>query len=81
MNDRLCLVFVPALVALLTNAEKTKGSPLTESEVLTIRDQAACIAVPVSSAIEMEEKRGYADIVAEDCWVGWLSARSQIFGS
>ena len=34
MTDPLCLVFVPALVALLLNAENTKGRPLTEAEVL-----------------------------------------------
>lgn len=81
MNQQLCLVFIPALVALLINAEKKKGSPLTETEVLTIRDKAPCIALPISSAIELEAKRGYADIAAENCWSEWLSERSRIFGS
>lgn len=31
MNQQLCLVFIPALVAILINAEKKKGCPLTET--------------------------------------------------
>ncbi|MDU8432970.1 hypothetical protein RYA99_27700, partial [Pseudomonas syringae pv. actinidifoliorum] len=50
-SDPLCLVFIPALIAILTAAEKKKGMPLTEAEVCHIRDQATCIALPFSSAI------------------------------
>ena len=42
------IVPVPALVAVLLNKEKEKGSPLTEDEVINIRDGAACIAMPIS---------------------------------
>lgn len=66
--DPLCLVFVPALVAVLTAAEDRKGSPLTEAEVCNIRDQAVCITLPFSVALDMERERGYPDIVAENCW-------------
>lgn len=76
-TDPLCLVFVPPLVALLTAAESRKGSPLTEDEVCTIRDKATCVAVPFSTALDMEGKRGYADIVAEDCWSEWRKLRAQ----
>ncbi|WP_448680821.1 hypothetical protein [Pseudomonas nicosulfuronedens] len=76
-TDPLCLVFIPPLVALLTAAESRKGLPLTEDEVCTIRDRAACIAVPFSTALEMEDQRGYADIAAEDCWSEWRKLRSQ----
>lgn len=76
-TDPLCLVFVPPLVTLLTAAESRKGSLLTEDEVCIIRDRAACIAVPFSTALEMEGKRGYADIVAEDCWNEWQKLRAQ----
>ncbi|EPM2902839.1 hypothetical protein ACSEU7_32450 [Pseudomonas aeruginosa] len=75
-TDPLCLVFVPPLVALLTAAESRKGSPLTEDEVCTIRGRAACIAVPFSTALELEDKRGYADIVAENC-SEWSKLRAQ----
>lgn len=57
--DPLCLVFVPALVAVLTAAEDRKGSPLTEAEVCNIRDQAVCITLPFSVALDMERERGY----------------------
>ncbi|WP_371234698.1 hypothetical protein ACAW63_17405 [Pseudomonas sp. QE6] len=75
--DPLCLVFVPPLVVLLTAAESRKRSPLTEDELCTIRDRAACIAVPFSAALETEGKRGYADIVAEDCWSEWRKLRAR----
>ncbi|MFJ3409526.1 hypothetical protein [Pseudomonas protegens] len=77
MTDQLCLVFVPALVALLLNAENTKGRPLTEAEVLEIRDNAACIALPVAVALSMENQRGYRDLVAENCWEQWQQFRSE----
>ncbi len=77
MTDQLCLVFVPALVALLLNAENTKGRPLTEAEVLEIRDNAACVALPVAVALSMENQRGYRDLVAENCWEQWQRFRSE----
>ncbi|MCB4794539.1 hypothetical protein LGR51_08485 [Pseudomonas sp. NP21570] len=80
-NDQdLCLVFIPALVTLLYKAEKDKGSPLTENEVIKIRDSATCMAVQFSAALEMEEKRGYPDIVAEEAWSEWQAARKELFG-
>ncbi|WP_440806790.1 hypothetical protein [Pseudomonas syringae] len=76
-SDPLCLVFIPALIAILTAAEKKKGMRLTEAEVCHIRDQATCIALPFSSAIAMETERGYEDIAAENCWVEWQQKREQ----
>ncbi|MFK3821585.1 hypothetical protein ACI2KL_05140 [Pseudomonas yamanorum] len=73
--DPLCLVFVPALVAVLTAAEDRKGSPLTEAEVCDIRDRAVCITLPFSVALDMERERGYPDIVAENCWSEWQSRK------
>lgn len=77
-EDPLCLVFIPALVTILLHTEKTLGRPLTEAEVIAIRDKAACMAMPVSMAAKMEEKRGYPDIVAETVWPDWQSARLQL---
>ncbi|MCI8210027.1 hypothetical protein AUC61_10820 [Pseudomonas sp. S25] len=77
-DDPLCLVFVPALVAVLRAAETHKGSPLTEAEVFDIRDRATCIALSLSSAFEMETARGYPDIVAEDCWNQWQAIRLEL---
>ena len=74
-NDPLCLVHVPALVVLLKAAEDRKGSPLTEAEVVQIRDDATCIALPLSAAFALEDERGYPDIVPEDCWEEWQRVR------
>lgn len=75
-TDPLCLVFVPAFVALLKAVEDRKGSALTEPEVLEIRDNATATAVPFSVAFTMEEERGYRDIVPEECWKEWQRVRT-----
>ena len=80
-DEQLCLVFIPALVAVLHHSEQAKGAPLTESEVLDIRDRAVCMTMSLSAALRMEEKRGYADIVAEDCWEQWQQARVELNAS
>jgi len=77
-NDALCLVFIPALVTVLYAAEKHKGAPLTEHEVKDIRDKSTCMAVPFSVALDQEKERGYADIISENCWEEWQSARLKL---
>jgi len=79
-EEPLCLVFIPALITLLYRAEQLKGAPLTETEVIRIRDNANCLALPYSLAAKGEEDRGYPDIVAEECWAEWQSAREQLKG-
>lgn len=75
MKEQLCLVFIPALSVVLQNAETNKGSPLTESETLKIRDSATCVAVPFDVALDMERERVFRDLVAEDCWSEWQRTR------
>lgn len=77
-NDPLCLVFIPALVTVLLNKERAKGSPLTEDEVLAIRDNCVAIAVPFSVALKMQKEIGYPDIIPEDCWNEWQRVRTQL---
>ena len=77
-EDPLCAVFMPALVVILHAAEQEKGEPLTEAEVLSIRDDAVCMTVPLSVADDLERSRGYSDIPPADCWHAWLSVREQI---
>jgi hypothetical protein len=77
-EDPLCLVFIPALVTILLNVERKTGRPLTEAEVIAIRDKAVCMAMPVSKAAMMEAKRGYPDIVAEAVWPEWQRARLEL---
>ncbi len=79
-DDPLCLVFIPPLVALLARAERLKESPLTESEVLAIRDAGTTVALPYSVAAAGEKQRGYPDIVAEDAWAEWQRVRVQLAG-
>lgn len=78
ISEDLVLSFTPSLVALLLNAERTAGRPLTEAEVLEIRDSATCIAVPRSMAAALTTSRGYPDIDPEDCWAQWQQARADL---
>ncbi|SER29197.1 MULTISPECIES: hypothetical protein [Pseudomonas] len=77
-NNPLCLVFIPALVTVLYAAEQQKGAPLTEHEINDIRDKSTYMTVPFSLALEQGKKRGYADIVAENCWEERQSVRVQL---
>lgn len=80
MSEKAGLVIypVPSLVATLLNREKTKGSPLTEEEVIQIRDNCGAIAVPFDVAQQMDESRGYRDIDPENCWEEWQQARKEL---
>jgi hypothetical protein len=69
-------VFMPVLVLLLVDAERRKGSPLTEQEVLDIRDKGACMMLRVEHAIALDEKRGYNDLDPERVWEQWQEART-----
>lgn len=71
----LVLTYVPALITVLLFREKSKGSPLTEQEVLEIRDKAIVIALPKEEALQIAESRGYQDIDPDHCWEQWQRAR------
>lgn len=77
-EEELIPVPVPALVAVLLNKETAKGSPLTESEVIEIRDNAACMMMPRSIILTIEQSRGYPDIDPENVWAEWLAARLEL---
>lgn len=74
-DERLFITFVPSLVSVLWGREKDKGSPLTEQEVLAIRDAAVTVALPSESAAAVEEARGHRDINPGNCWEEWQKAR------
>lgn len=76
-NDQLKPVFMPALAAILIHAEDVKGSPLTETEVLRIRDKATCIMMQVNDARKLEETR-VRDIDPENCWHAWQNLRAEL---
>ena len=69
---------IPALIAILVNKEREKGSPLSENEVLEIRDNAVCIMLPISEKEKMEESRGYPDLNPEYVWEQWQEARVEL---
>jgi uncharacterized protein YegJ (DUF2314 family) len=77
-REQLVPVFVPALGPLLIHAEDQKGEPLSETEVLRIRDNAACIMMPIVAARKLEESRGYRDLDPENCWHDWQLLRAEL---
>lgn len=77
-EDDLVIDFSPPLIAVLLAAERSKGSPLTEAEVLHIRDGATCIRLPRSVAEMAAEQRGYRDLDPERCWEQWRAVRTEL---
>ncbi|HTR41171.1 MAG TPA: hypothetical protein VMH87_06105 [Pseudomonadales bacterium] len=77
MSEKLVIMPMPSLVATLLNREEAKGSPLTEAEVMEIRDNCPSVAVPVDVVPKIEAERGYKDIDPERCWEEWQEARKQ----
>lgn len=77
-EQKLVPVFMPALVALLLRAEESKGEPLTEQEVIAIRDEANCVMMPAARAKKQEESRGYPDVDPENCWEDWQQMRAEL---
>ena len=55
----MAIVFIPALVAVLTAKETEVERDLIKEEVESIRDSAAAIRVPVEVARDMVNERGY----------------------
>jgi hypothetical protein len=80
-DSKLIPVFIPALVALLLNLERKKGSPLSEQDVIDIRDKGVCVMLPIEQAKALAEKRGYDDIDPENVWVEWKRARIELAAS
>jgi len=71
------VVPIPALSAILVAKEREKGSPLTEAEVLRIRDQAVVMVLP-DKGEPLLERRGYKDINPEHAWQQWQVVRAQL---
>ncbi len=75
--EPLVVVPIPPLVTLLQQQEAAKGSPLTEDEVLGIRDGAVCMTMSQSRAEQLEEGRGFANIDPARAWEEGVRVRSQ----
>ena len=78
-SDDTVLVIIPSLVSQLLRAEREKGAPLSEGEVLRIRDGSECVAMHPDDLPAMIEQRGYEDIDPERCWEEWQQARIALF--
>jgi hypothetical protein len=76
----LAAVFIPPLAMVLGGAEREKGRPLSEREVLTIRDRSIAVMLRPEAAAEMAASRGYRDIDPEDCWADWHRLRVEYSG-
>ncbi|NUW55409.1 hypothetical protein HUZ95_09260 [Cronobacter turicensis] len=72
----MAIVFIPALIFLLTAKEKELGRALTQVEVETLRDNAVGMEMPDDIALKMNESRGYPDVDPENVWHDWLSYKS-----
>jgi hypothetical protein len=66
------------LGAILIAAEDKKGQPLTNDEVLSIRDNAACIMMTYADAAKLADSRGYDDLDPENCWYDWQMLRREL---
>lgn len=76
--NELVIYPMPSLVATLLNRERAKGSPLTEAEVIEIRDACPSVATPIDVAVKIDAGRGYKDIDPERCWEHWQEARKSL---
>lgn len=68
-------MFVPALVVQLEQAEWRKCAPLTEAEVLRLRDQAIRFPVPDSLVDSLEACWGFRDVTLGRVWEEWQERR------
>jgi len=62
----------------LLRHENDKGSPLTEQEVLAIRDGCTAVALPRDQVARIAESRGYDDIDPKHCWEQWQQVRIRL---
>jgi hypothetical protein len=69
-------VAIVPLVDLLRELEKTMGHPLTEAEVLNVRDTAAFIALTAARAADLAKRRGYPDLDPDHVWREWQLDRT-----
>ena len=77
-EDPIVPLFVPSLVTILKAAEDEKCSPLTEEEVINIRDISIVVTAPFTIRDEIWESRGYNDVSIENCWQDWCEIRKEL---
>lgn len=76
------IVFLNPLVMLLAGCERQKGSPLTEQEVLQVRDNAQCTTMTVSQAntfyASLDAQVPVPRINPENIWAEWQAIRQHL---
>lgn len=74
-------VFLNPLVMLLAGRERQKGAPLTEAEVLAVRDQAQCIQMTREQAemvyASLDAQMPIPRLDPERIWEQWQEVREQ----
>lgn len=78
MSEDLVPMFIPSLSSILVNKEDAKGLPLTEAEVIKIRDSSVAMMVRRSVYDQMAQSRGSWDIDPENCWYDWQMLRREM---
>lgn len=71
------LLFMPSLAALLDGAEDLKRGPLTEAQVLLIRNEARVVVTPADVALIVEQNRGYTEVDPASPYQSWQTLRGE----
>lgn len=81
-NEPMVKVYLNPLLMMLVAAEKNKGSPLTEQEVLAVRDSTASIDMPASKAAvfysSLDARVPVPRLDPDRLWVEWQEIREHV---
>ena len=80
-NEEVLIIPVPSLVATLLNKEQAKGSPLSQDEVIEIRNNCPCVAMTKEQYQAVCDSRQYMDIDPENAWEEWQVEREHLSGA
>jgi hypothetical protein len=79
LPEPMVTVFLNPLAMLLAGRERQKGSPLTEAEVLAVRDSASCTRMPLSQAekfyASLDAQMPIPRLNPERIWEEWQAVR------
>jgi hypothetical protein len=70
-GPKLVAIFMPSLLRLFSEAERTTGSHLTYDLALRIRRQAVGLMVTEEVAEQITKRRGFQDLDPTDFWKQW----------
>jgi hypothetical protein len=80
LPEQVVTVFLNPLAMLLAARERQKGSPLTEAEVLEVRDGAVCTQMPLSQAeafyTALDAQMPIPRLNPERIWEEWQAVRT-----